>query len=152
MHIINLILWLVFVMCFLEMNSYFLLIFRSSPGSDLVDWKSGVSVQTSTKSFYDFDLIWCVGRPRPICAPVWPRPDLRSRSRSFRSCKNCTFLGLSLLPLWCAAHNWCLSVIVWPGLQCIWARFSTFLLGKLSWEFRLCGMSTLRDIQMAIFP
>jgi len=32
---------------------------------DLIDWNSGVSVRTSTKSFLDFDLIWCSGRPRP---------------------------------------------------------------------------------------
>ena len=39
-------------------------------GDDLVDWNSGVSVRpsvrTSTKSFSDFHLIWCVGRPRPL--------------------------------------------------------------------------------------
>jgi len=40
------------------------LIFRSSPTDDLVDWNSGVSVRTSTKSFSDFHLIWYVGRPR----------------------------------------------------------------------------------------
>jgi len=38
-------------------------------GDDLVDWNSGVSVcpsvPTSTKSFSDFHLIRCVGRPRP---------------------------------------------------------------------------------------
>jgi len=31
-----------------------------------------------------------------VCAAVWPRPDLRSRSRSFRSCEYCTFLRLLL--------------------------------------------------------
>ena len=40
-------------------------IFRSSPTDDLVDWNSSVSVRTSTKSFSDFDLIWCVDRPPP---------------------------------------------------------------------------------------
>jgi len=43
--------------------------FRSSPGDDLIDWNSGVSVRpsvrTSTKSFSAFDLIWCAGRSRP---------------------------------------------------------------------------------------
>jgi len=38
-----------------------------------------------------------------------------------------------------------------PGLQLVWARLSTFLLGKLSREFKLCGMSIFRDIQTAIF-
>ena len=49
------------------------ILIRSSPGDDLVHWKSGVSVRpyvrsyvrTSTKCFSDFILIWCVGRPRP---------------------------------------------------------------------------------------
>jgi len=73
------------------------LVFRSSPTDDLVDWNSGVSVRTSTKSFSDFHLIWCVGKPRPhmrtrgLCpfprrswAPsntMWPGP----RSTSVRS-------------------------------------------------------------------
>jgi len=30
---------------------------RSSRGDDLIDWNSGVSIRTSTKSFSDFDLI-----------------------------------------------------------------------------------------------
>jgi len=50
------------------------LIIRSSPGDDLVDWNSGVSIRPSVcpqKVFFsDFDLIWCVGRPRQICAPM----------------------------------------------------------------------------------
>jgi len=44
-------------------------IFRSSPGDNLIDWNSGVSVRpfvrTSTKSLSDFHLIWYVARPRP---------------------------------------------------------------------------------------
>jgi len=47
-----------------------------------------------------------------IYTTVWPRPDLRSRSRSFWSCENCTFLGLSP-PLCHGAQNWWLVVIVW---------------------------------------
>jgi len=37
------------------------------------------------------------------------------------------------------------------GLQRVAARFSPFLLGKLSWEFKLCRMSIFHEIQMAIF-
>ena len=37
------------------------------------------------------------------------------------------------------------------GLQLVGARFWNFHLGKLSQEFKLCPMSILRDIQMAIF-
>jgi len=38
-----------------------------------------------------------------------------------------------------------------PGLQLVGARFSNFLLGKLSQEFKLCGMSIFHQIQMAVF-
>jgi len=38
-----------------------------------------------------------------------------------------------------------------PDLQPIGARFSNFLLGKLSQEFRLRRMSIFHEIQMAIF-
>jgi len=38
-----------------------------------------------------------------------------------------------------------------PDLQLVGARFSNFLLGKLSREFRLCRMSIFHEIQMAIF-
>jgi len=37
------------------------------------------------------------------------------------------------------------------SLQLVGARFSNFLLRKLSCEFKLCGMSTLDDFQMGIF-
>jgi len=38
-----------------------------------------------------------------------------------------------------------------PGLQLAEVRFSNFLLGKLSRDFKHHVMSTLHDIQMAIF-
>jgi len=38
-----------------------------------------------------------------------------------------------------------------PDLQLIRARFSNFLLGKLSREFTLCGVSIFHKIQMAMF-
>ena len=49
-----------------------------------------------------------------ICTPVWPRPDLRSRSRSrsFRSCEKCTFLGLSSPPFLRGAQKWWLGMII----------------------------------------
>jgi len=45
-------------------------VFRSSPSDDVIDWNSGLSVHPSVhisihKKFSDFNLIWCVGRPRP---------------------------------------------------------------------------------------
>jgi len=39
-----------------------------------------------------------------------------------------------------------------PGLQLVRARFLTSLLGKLSRQFKLRGMSIFHDIQTAIFP
>jgi len=38
-----------------------------------------------------------------------------------------------------------------PGLQLFRARFSNFLLRKLSPQFKLSGMSSFHEIQMAIF-
>ena len=38
-----------------------------------------------------------------------------------------------------------------PGLQLVGARFSNFLLGKVSTEFKLHGMSIFHDIQMATY-
>jgi len=54
------------------------------------------------------NLVWVMGRPRPVCVPVWPWPDprSRSRSRSFWTCESCTFLGLSSPPLSRGAQKW----------------------------------------------
>ena len=38
-----------------------------------------------------------------------------------------------------------------PGLQLLGGRFSNFLLGKVSLEFKLHGMSIFHDIQMATY-
>jgi len=38
-----------------------------------------------------------------------------------------------------------------PGLQPVGARFSNFILGKVSLQFRLHGMSIFHDIQMATY-
>jgi len=37
-----------------------------------------------------------------------------------------------------------------PGLELVVVRFSNFLLGKLSREFKLRGMSIFHEIQIAI--
>jgi len=67
------------------------------------------------KLFSDFTLIWYTADLNRLWVTVWPRPDLRSssRSRSFRSCKNWTLLGLSPPPLWRGAQNWWMIVIAW---------------------------------------
>jgi len=38
-----------------------------------------------------------------------------------------------------------------PGLQPVVARLSNFLLGKVSLQFKLHGMSIFHDIQMATY-
>jgi len=50
-----------------------------------------------------------------ICTSLWLWPDPRSRSRSlsFWSSENCTFLGLSFPPFWHWAQNWWLIILVW---------------------------------------
>jgi len=99
---------------------HYTIFFRSSPRR----WPSRLelrytcpsvrtSVRTSTKSFSDFHSIWCVGRPRPHMRTSMTWPDIRSRSRSFRSCEKCTFLGLSPPPFQRGAQNWWLVAIVW---------------------------------------
>jgi len=113
-----------------------------------------VSVRTSTKSFSDFHLISCVGRPRPhmrtsvtstrsmVKVKVTARPNLRKVhfSRSISS----------------AISPWSSKLMVGghsmgPGLQLVGARFLNFHLGKLSQEFKLRPLSIFDDIQMAIF-
>jgi len=39
-----------------------------------------------------------------------------------------------------------------PALQLVGARFSNFLLGKLSQKLKLRGLSIFHEIQMTIFP
>ena len=113
------------------------------------------SVRTSTKSFFsDFDLIWCVGRPRPY---------LRTNLTSIRS--NVKVKVTALLKFRKLHFSRCISsaIFAWSsklvvggdsigsGLQLIGVRFSNFLLSKLPREFKLRGMSIFHEIQMAIF-
>jgi len=127
------------------------LIFRSSPTDDLVDWNSGVSVRTSTKSFSDFHLIWYVGRLDHMCTcvtstrskvKVTELPKLRKVHFS-RSISSAIFAWSSKLMV--GGHS------MGPGLQLIGARFLNFHLGKLSREFKLRPISKFDEIQMAIF-
>jgi len=85
-------------------------------GDDLIDLLfEVVSVRPYVhKKFFRFpcNLVWV--DLEHICTPVWPWPDLRSRSRSqsFRSCEKCTFLRLSPPPFLHGAQKWWLAVIV----------------------------------------
>jgi len=52
------------------------------------------------------------------------------------------------------AWSWKLTVDIdsmGPGLQLLWGQFSNFLVGKVSLEFRLHGMSIFHDIQMITY-
>jgi len=121
---------------------------RSSPGDDLVDWNSGVSdrpsaVRTSVRSptsvrpqevFSDFDLIWCVDRPRP---------DMRNSATSTRSkVKYKVKVKVTELPNLRKLHfsrSISSAVLAWssklmvggdsmgPGIQLIGARFLNFI-------------------------
>jgi len=56
----------------------------------------------------------------------------------------------------CATFAWSSKLMVagdsmGPGLQLVGARFSNFLVGKLSRQFKLRGMSIFHEIQTAIF-
>jgi len=93
------------------------------------------------KSFSDFDLIWCVGRPRldMRTSMTSTRPRSRSRSLSFWSSKNCTFFR----SISCAILAWSSNLMVnydnmGPSLQLVRAWFFNFLLRKLSCDFVEC--------------
>ena len=128
-------------------------------GDDLVhvDWNSWcvrTSVRTSTKSFSDFHLIWCVGRPRP---------HMRTSVTSTRSKVKVKLTELPKLrkvhfsrSISSAISAWSSKLMVYghsmgPGLQLVGARFLNFHLGKLSREFKVRPISIFDEIQMAIF-
>jgi len=124
----------------------------------VVDWNSGVSVcpyvHTSTKSFSDFHLIWCVCRPRPcvsisvtsirskVKVKVTELPKLRKVHFS-RSISSAGFAWSSKLMV--GGHS------MGPGLQLVRARFLNFLLGKLSRGFKLHPVSIFHEIHTATF-
>jgi len=114
------------------------------------------SVRPSTKSFSDFHLIWCVGRPGP---------DVRSSMTSTRS-KVKVKVKVTELPKFRKVHfsrsissagfAWSSKLMVGdhsmgPVLQLVGAPFFNYLLGKLSREFKLRPMSIFHKIQTAIF-
>ena len=113
-----------------------------------------VQAYVHKKVFSDFDLICCVGRPRP---------DMRTSMTSTRS--KVMVKVTELLKFRKLHHSRSISsaIFVWSskltvvgdsmgsGLQLVGARFLNFLLRKLSREFKLRGMSIFHEIQMAIF-
>jgi len=117
------------------------------------------SVRTSTKRFFpDFDLIRCVGKPRPhmrtsmtstrykvkVKVKVKVTELVKFRKSHFsRSISSATFARSS--KLMADVHS------MGPVLQRVGARFWNFLLGNLSQQFKLRQISILHDIQMVIF-
>ena len=78
-----------------------------------------------------------------LCMLIWPWPDprLRSRSLSFWSSQNCTFLGLSPPPFWHGAQNWSYDNME-PSLQPnLWISFS--LSYHVTSNFMECGITGL---------
>jgi len=110
------------------------------------------SVRTSTKSFSDFHVIWCVGRPWPhmhTCVTstrskvkVTELPKLR-KVHFYRSISSAVFAWSSKVMVGGDSMG--------PGLQLVGAQFLNFLSGKLSREFKLRHMSIFHDIPMAVF-
>ena len=112
------------------------------------------SVRTSPKSFSDFHLIWCVGRPRPhmrtsvtstrskVKVKVTELPKLQ-KVHFFRSISSTISAWSSKVMV--GGHS------MGPALQLVGARFLNFHLGKLSREFKLRPISIFDEIQMAKF-
>ena len=111
-------------------------IFRSSLGDDLIGLlNSGVSVRTSTKRFSDFNVIWCVGRPRP---------DMRTSVTSTQSKVSVTELlkfqklhfprSISYAIL-AGSSKWVVdNDSMGPSLQLVGARLSNFVFKKATYH------------------
>jgi len=112
-------------------------------------------VRMSTKSlFSDFDVIWCLGSR--------PRPDMRISEISIRCKVKIKVKWLLKFGKLQSSRSMSSAILAWisklmvvddsmgPSLQLF--RFTNFLLRKLSHELKLHGMSTLHELQMALFP
>ena len=95
--------------------------------------------------FSDFDLIWCVGRPRPDVHTSMTRSKVKIKVTEllkFRKLHFSTSIFSTILA-------WSSKLMVdydnmGPNLQLVRARFLNFLLSRLSCDFKLRGMSILR--------
>jgi len=141
-------------LCNCHIHESVLIIFRSSPGDDLITCHSGVSVRTSTKKFSDFD---------PICCVLRPGADIRTSVTSTPSKVKVKVTELMKFRKLQFSMSVSYAIFAWSsklmidgdsmglGLQHIGAQFWNFLLGKLSREFKLRPVSIFDDIQLAIF-
>jgi len=101
------------------------------------------SVRPSTKSFSHFDLIWCVGRPRP---------DMRISMTSTRFKVTIKVTGLLNFPKLHFSKSISFAILTWrsklvasydkmePTLQLIGARFLNFIISK--------GLQTSRNVHI----
>ena len=99
-------------------------------------------------------LIWCVGRPRPhMCTSVTStRSKVRVKVTELPKLQKLHFSkSISSTILALSSKLMVGGDSMGPGLQLVRARFSNFLLQKLSRQFRVLRMSTFHEIQMAIF-
>jgi len=142
-------------------NSLITLIFRSSSGNNVIDGTRVCSVHTTIhlyvhKKFFWFRSNLVCGYTSTRCADQYDLDPIQHQGQGHGASevpKNCTFLGLSPLVIFA----WSSKLMVGgdsmgPRLQLVGARFSNFLLRKLSHDFKLCGMSILHEFQMATFP
>ena len=95
---------------------------------------------TSTKSFSDFHLLWCVGRPRPDMRTsmtlTWSNVKVKvTELPKLRKLHHSTSVSSAVLA-WSSKLMVC-GDSMGSGLQIFGARFLNFLLGKLSREFKL---------------
>jgi len=107
---------------------------------------------TSTKRFSDFNIIWRVSRPRPdMCTSV---TSTRSKVKvtELLSCRKLHFSR----SVSSAILSWSSKLTVGndstgPDLQLFGARFSNFLVRKLSREFNLCGCRYYTNFKASYF-
>jgi len=124
-----------------------------SPGDDLIDWNLGVSshrtsIRTSTKSFFsDFDLIWCVGRPLPDMHTIVTSTRSKEKVKVTELVKLHFSRSISSAVFARSSKLMVAGDSMWSNPQLVGARFSNFLIEKLSREFKLRGMSIFDEIQ-----
>ena len=100
---------------------------------DRVDWNSGVSVRTSTKSFSDFHIIWCVDRSRPHMrtSVTSTRSKVKVKVTELPKLRKLHFLDLPPPPFWRGAQNW------WPYFGSTWGYSQ--MVGRTGKHYRYCA-------------
>ena len=115
-----------------------------------------VSIRPFTRSFSDFDLIWCVGRLRPhMCKSMtYTQYKVKVKDTQFVKFGKSHFsrsISFSIFAWSSKVTDGSDSYSIGPGLQFVRAQFRNFIQGQLSREFKLRRMPIFYDIQMTIF-